>query len=332
MKVLALADLIVGSEMLAAGLATMPELVADLTIREWRHDSVEHMQAENLLVEQHGPEAIDVPEGIYADLADYDVLITGFCPVPAVVVAQGVKLRAIGVLRAGVENVDVAAAEAHGIPVVNAPGRNANAVAEFSLGMILAETRDIARSHEQVRGGVWRPGFPNTDAIRELSGRSVGIVGLGQIGQIVARLLTAFGAKVCYFDPLVDSAPYPRVENIVELAKQVDVLTIHSRLTEATKRIVSAEVIAALPPHAVLVNTARSGLVDEPALIEALREHRIMGAAIDTFDTEPLPPDSPFLTLDNVTITSHLAGTTLDSFARTPVILAERLMDTLRGS
>ncbi|MDR1711236.1 MAG: 2-hydroxyacid dehydrogenase [Propionibacteriaceae bacterium] len=329
MKVLALADLIIDAETLAAGLATAPELTADLTIREWRHESVEAMQADNLLVEQHGPEAIPTPPGIFAGLEDFDVLITGFCPVPAAVIAQGPRLKAIGVLRAGVENVDVAAAEAQGVAVVNAPGRNANAVAEFSVGMILAETRDIARSHEQVRGGQWRPGFPNTGAIREMNGRAVGVVGLGQIGQIVARLLTAFGAKVSYYDPFVAEAPYPRVESLVDLAAQVDILTIHSRLTEATKRMVSADVIAALRPHAVLVNTARSGLVDEPALVEALREHRIMGAAIDTFDDEPLPPDSPFLTLDNVTITSHLAGTTVDSFAKTPVILAERLVRAL---
>jgi D-3-phosphoglycerate dehydrogenase len=329
MKVLAIADMLIGPAAMRAGLGVEPDLCADLTIREWRHRDLAELQQDNLAVEQRGPEAVTVPGDLLDGIGQFDVLITQFCPVPASVIKQGVSLRAIGVLRAGVENVDVTAAGAAGVAVVNSPGRNANAVAEFSVGLILAETRNIARAHCQVMAGEWGRAFRNRDAIPELRGHRVGLVGMGQIGQIVARILTGFGAEVVYFDPYVELEEYRRFENLTRLAAEVDVLSLHSRLTEATKEVVSRDVLAALPSHAVLVNTARSGLVDEAALVEALAEHRIMGAAIDTFDTEPLPPDSPFLSLDNVTLTSHLAGTTVDGILGTPKVLAPRLMAAL---
>ncbi|MDR2382057.1 MAG: 2-hydroxyacid dehydrogenase [Bifidobacteriaceae bacterium] len=331
MKVLAIADMLIGPATMAAGLATAPELAEDLTVREWTHESLASLQEDNLAVEQRGPDAVPVPAGLLDDIVQFDVLVTQFCPVAASVIRAGTKLRAIGVLRAGVENVDVGAAEAAGITVVNSPGRNANAVAEFTVGLILAETRNIARAHAEVMAQDWSRRFRNKDAIPELKGHRVGLVGLGQIGLIVAGILEAFGMEVVYFDPYVPDAPYRSYEDLAAMASAVDILSLHSRLTPATKKMVSAAVIAALPEHAVLVNTARSGLVDEPALIEALRDHRIMGAAIDTFDIEPLPPDSPFLQLDNVTLTSHLAGTTVDAISGTPRLLAPRLAAALRS-
>lgn len=328
MRVLAIADLLISPETLMAGLADTPELTAELTVREWHHLDLTALQEDNLIVEQRGPGAVTVPASLFADVADFDILITQFCPVSSEVIAKADNLRAIGVLRAGTENVDAAAAE-RGIEVVNAPGRNANAVAEFAVGMILAETRNIARSHALLHAGTWDRVFANNAAIPELAGRHVGLVGLGQIGMRVAELLGGFDARISYFDPFVTTDRYQRFTDLGELAAAVDILSIHSRMTEATAGIVSAEVIARLRPHAVLVNTARSGLVDEAAMVRALREKRIMGAAIDTFDTEPLPPDSPFLALDNVTITGHLAGSTVDAMQRTPRILAERLLQAL---
>lgn len=328
MRVLAIADQLIGPETLRAGLAGTAELSTDLTIREWEHPDLTALQEDNLRVEQHGPDAVAVPDSLFSDIQAFDVLITQFCPIGSQVVAHASKLSAIGVLRAGTENVHQSAA-ARGIRVVNAPGRNANAVAEFAVGMILAETRNIARSHELLRAGSWDRHFANRDAIPELAGRHVGLVGLGQIGARVATLLSGFDARISYFDPFVEDAPYQRFDDLGELAAAVDVLSLHSRMTDATAGIVSADVIARMQPHAILVNTARSGLVDEAAMVRALQSRQIMGAAIDTFDVEPLPPDSPFLTLDNVTITGHLAGSTADAMRRTPGILAERLLQAL---
>lgn len=328
MRVLAIADRLIGPQMLAAGLAETPELSADLTIREWVHGDLSALQEDNLIVEQRGPDAVAVPSALFEDVDSFDVVITHFCPIGSEVVARASRVKAIGVMRAGTENVHPSAA-AGGIPVVNAPGRNANAVAEFAVGMILAETRNIARSHAQVHRCDWDRSFANADAIPELASRHVGLVGLGQIGARVAQLLSAFDARISYFDPYITDAPYQRFDDLATLASEVDILSIHSRMTDATARMVSAEVISKMQPHAVLVNTARSGLVDEAALIQALADKRIMGAAIDTFDTEPLPADSPFLALDNVTITSHLAGSTIDAMSKTPRILAARLLATL---
>ena len=329
MRVLAVADTLIGPAAMKEGLSLVPELVQDLTIREWHHDSIAAMQEDNLAVELRGPGAIEVPPEIFANIDSFEVIITQFCPITSSVIEAAKSARVIGVLRAGVENVDHQAAEARGIHVVNAPGRNANAVAEFSVGLILAETRNITRAQIEMLNGTWDRRYPNIEAVRELNGSHVGLVGLGQIGQIVARLLTAFGSRVSYCDPYTEFAEYPRVSDVGDLAADVDILSLHTRLTPATRHIISAEVISRMKPSAVLVNTARSGLVDEPALIKALENRQIMGAAIDTFDIEPLPVDSPFLKLDNVTLTTHLAGTTLDAIKRTPQILALRLASQL---
>jgi D-3-phosphoglycerate dehydrogenase len=329
MRVLAIADGLMDAAVLRAGLAVEAALVEDLTVRCWRHPGLVDLQADNLRVELGGPGAIPEPPGVFDGIEGFDALVTQFCPVGASAIGRASRLRAIGVLRAGTENVDAAAARERGVKVVNAPGRNANAVAEFAVGLILAETRNIVRAHAALRAGRWDHSFPNSAAIPELRGRTVGLVGLGQIGRRVAELVTAFGATAAYHDPHVDAPQYRRLDDLGDLAALSDVLTLHARLTKATERIISRDVIGRLPAHATLVNTARSGLVDEPALLAALAEKRISGAAIDTFDNEPLPADSPFLKLDDVTITSHLAGSTLDSTQRTPRILAPRLTAAL---
>ncbi|MCI1747310.1 MAG: 2-hydroxyacid dehydrogenase [Acidipropionibacterium sp.] len=309
-----------------------PELAEAAEIRTWHHESVEALQRDNLLVEQGGPDAIPTPAGLFDGVEEFDAVVTQFCPVPASVIERGERLRAIGVLRGGAENVDAGAAAARGVSVVNTPGRNAEAVAEFTLGMILTEIRNIARSQENLHQGSWDRDFPNGAEIPEIEGKTVGIVGLGQIGRKVAAFVEVMGAHVAFYDPWVsESGRWTRYQDVAELAEVADILCVHARLTPETHHLVSADVLAAMKPTAVLVNTARSGLVDEQALVGALREGRIMGAAIDTFDVEPLPADHPFVTLPNATITGHLAGSTADAFKKTPRLLAPRLIDALRG-
>lgn len=330
MKVLCIADGLIPADYITAGISSFPELAAAATVRTWAHPTIEDLQHDNLAVETGGPDAVCVPEEIFADVAEYDAIITQFCPVNSDVIARATKLRAIGVMRGGTENVDGAAAAAHGIKVVNTPGRNSQAVAEFAVGMILCETRDIARSQAHLRAGSWDRDFPNAAAIPEVEGKKIGIVGLGEIGRKVAAFLSAMGGRIGFYDPFFTGhTPYERYEDLAELAADADILTIHARLTPETHHLVSREVIAALKPNALLVNTARSGLVDEGALLDALEAGAIAGAAVDTFDDEPLPPDSRFLALDNVTITAHLAGSTIDAFRKTPALLAPRLLSVL---
>ncbi|WP_257478986.1 2-hydroxyacid dehydrogenase [Acidipropionibacterium jensenii] len=331
MKILCISDGLIPEEYIAEGLSGTPELADAAVIRHWGHKSIDALQADNLKVEQGGPDAIKAPADIFADVDEFDAIITQFCPVPERIIERASALRVIGVLRGGTENVDIAAAEAHGIQVINTPGRNAEAVAEFTLGMILAQLRNISRSDANLRRGIWDRDFPDADAIPEVEGKTVGIVGLGQIGRRVASFVQVMGAKVAFFDPMVPAAEgFDRFNDITELAAASDILCLHARLTSETHHIVSRKVLEAMPEGSILVNTARSGLVDEAALIERLQSGRLSGAAIDTFEIEPLPADSPFLTLRNVTITGHLAGSTIDAFKKTPRLLAPRVLRALR--
>ena len=228
--------------------------------------------------------------------------------------------------------MDIALATQRGICVMNTPGRNARAVAEAAMGLILGEIRNIARSHAFLRNGDWRRTFPNSAAIPELNEKTVGLVGYGAVGRLMAHYLVAFGSNVIAYDPFVSGDPAPAtLVDLKTLMRQSDVVSVHARLTEETYHLIGREELSLMKPSAVLVNTARSGLVDESALIDALSECRIMGAALDVFDTEPLPPGHPFLTLDNVTITPHLAGSTVDAFRNCPKMMAGHLARMLKG-
>lgn len=330
MKILCIADNFIPADYIRSGFSIIPELEKSSVIRTWNHDSIEDLQHDNLLVEQAGPDAIDIPAAIFDDVAEFDAIVTQFCPVPSSVMETATNLKVIGVLRGGTENVDTEAAAKHHIEVLNTPGRNAEAVAEFTLGMILAETRNIARSQANLRDGSWARDFPNFQSIPEIEGKTVGIVGLGQIGRRVAAFVQVMGARVAYYDPMVEEEAFERHYDMTSLATVSDILCVHARLTPQTHHLVSSEVLSALPSHAILINTARSGLVDEKALVRALRDRTIAGAALDTFDNEPLASDDPLLDLDNVTVTGHLAGSTIDAFRKTPAMLATRLHAALR--
>jgi D-3-phosphoglycerate dehydrogenase len=238
----------------------------------------------------------------------------------------------IGVLRGGTENVDVPEATRRGITVLNTPGRNARAVAECTMGLILAEIRNIARSHALLRQGDWRRSFPNSAAIPELYEKTVGLVGFGSVARLVAGYLESFGSRVIAYDPYFQGDPgRVTLVDLETLLRESDVVSIHARLTDESYHLIGAAQLASMKPTAVLVNTARSGLVDEEALVRALAERQIMGAALDVFDVEPLPPDHPLLKLDNVTVVPHIAGSTIDAFRLSPRLMAGHLARMLEG-
>jgi D-3-phosphoglycerate dehydrogenase len=198
--------------------------------------------------------------------------------------------------------------------------------------MILGEVRNIARAHHCLKSGQWRRSFPNSDAIPELCDKTVGLVGYGAVGQLLAGYLQAFGCRVIAYDPYFhgDSSPAKLVD-LDALLRQSDVVSLHARLTAETRHLIGDAQLRLMKPGAILVNTARSGLLDEEALVAALAERRIMGAALDVFDTEPLPPGHPLMKLDNVTITPHLAGSTIDAFRNSPKLMAAHLRRMLLG-
>lgn len=327
MKILAIADALIPLDLLEDGTTALRDAGHEVTYVEWETESVEKLQEVNLLVEQNGPNGVDLPDDIADLVRASDVVITQFAPIGASLIASSPNLKIVGVLRGGTENVDGEAAQRANVDVVNTAGRNARAVAEFTVGLILAETRNIARTHAAMRQHVWLKDFPNEDAIPELEGRTIGLVGAGAIGQLVMKFLSGMDMTCQFYDPYQESSEYgTKVETLEELMSSSDIVSLHSRLTSDNYHLVDASMLDLMKPNAILVNTARSGLVDEQALLDALKAKKIMGAAIDTFDEEPLPGNSAWMSLDNVTITSHLAGSTRDAFAKTPKMLSQKLL------
>jgi len=332
MRLLAISDTYIPADFMTDGLSELRDLGVDVEVRHWAHDDLIGLQQDNLKIETGGPDAVELPGSITRDLAPFEVAIVQFAPICSSFIDQAKNLKLIGVLRGGVENVAVEHATQKGISVMNTPGRNARAVAECTMGLILAEIRNIARSHADLKRNNWHRSFPNSEAIPELYGKTVGLVGYGAVGRLVAGYLEAFGSRVIAFDPYFtgDNAPAELVD-LQYLVRNSDVVSLHARLTDESYHLIGERELAMMKPTAVLVNTARSGLVDEPALIEALEQKRIAGAALDVFDAEPLPAGHPFVRLENVTITAHLAGSTIDSFRNSPKMMAGHLMNCLTG-
>ncbi|MGL4943258.1 MAG: 2-hydroxyacid dehydrogenase [Thermoguttaceae bacterium] len=332
MKLIAISDRYIPRAAMEAGLADLKPFGIEVVVCPWEHDTLEELQAANLKIEQEGPDAVPLPASLDETIRGGDIVVTQFPPISRRVIESSPKLKLIGVLRSGVENIDVTAATSRKISVFNTPGRNARAVAEATLALILAEVRNIARGHHALKSGVWTRDYPNKNDIPELFGRTVGLVGFGAVGRLVAKFLAAFDARVVVYDPFYrGDNPSVAAVSLETLLTESDVVSLHARYSPETRHMLGAREFAMMKPTAVLVNTARSGLVDERALVDALATRRIMGAALDVFDDEPLPPNSPFLTLDNVTLVPHLAGSTADAFRNTPRLFAANLIRCLQG-
>jgi D-3-phosphoglycerate dehydrogenase len=332
MKLLAIADSYIPPDYMSAGFASLAELGVEVEVRHWSHASLVELQHANLAIEKGGPDAVALPAELTANLGDFDIVVTQFAPLSRAFIEAAKKLKVIAVLRGGTENIDVPFATGRGIAVLNTPGRLARAVAECTVGLILAEMRNLARGHARLKEGRWDRAFPNSDDIPELYRRTVGLVGYGAVAQLVAKFLEAFGCRLLAFDPYLRGDPTPAtLTDLPTLLKESDVVSLHARLCTETQHLIGAKELALMKPSAILVNTARSGLVNEAALLQALRERRIMGAALDVFDVEPLPANHPFLGLDNVTLAPHLAGSTRDGFRNSPVLMAGHLARMLRG-
>ena len=283
-----------------------------------------------------GMEGLKEYFGTADDVVDFigvaEILVTQLAPMSAAMFARLPKLKLIAVSRGGPVNIDMKAARERGVTVVNTPGRNSGAVAEFTLGAILAETRKIRVGHEALRRGEWRGDLYRADTTgRELNEMTVGVIGYGKIGTKVVRLLRAFGARILVHDPYVqlsadDVAAGVKLVSFEQLLGEADVVTIHARVTAETTQMMNAEAFARMKPDALFINTARGPLCDYDALYAALSEGRIAGAMLETFGVEPVPADWPLLQLPNVTLTPHIAGASL----RTVTIAAEQAAEEVR--
>ena len=326
MKCLAIADLFITKEMMENGLGELRDRGVDITIKEWLHEDLEALQKDNITLEQQGSEAISLPAEIEEGMEEYDIIITQFAPIGKKVIDKCKNLKILGVLRAGIENVNYHYAEEKGIKVLNTPGRSNTSVSEFTVGLILSEIRNISRANYQLKNGKWEKYYPNGILAPELKESTVGLIGYGAIGQRVANLLRPFGGKIIFFDEYFQGETEDVKVDLDTLVREADIVSMHYRLTSETKHMLNKTHFEKMKKSAVVINSARSGLINEQDLIEALIEKRIAGVAVDVFDQEPLPEDHPYLQLDNVTITPHIAGSTIGNFANSPKILTGRMI------
>jgi len=268
---------------------------------------------------------------------DAEILVTHLAPLSAGILDRLPNLKFVAVSRGGPVNIDMRAARARNVTVVNTPGRNASAVAEFTIGAILAETRNITRGHDALRRGEWRGDLYRADlAGEELSEMTVGLIGYGEVGRRVVKLLKAFGCRILVSDPYVQLTAEDLRDGVIQTSldrvlAEADVVSLHPRVTPETTGMMNAGTFAAMKKGSYFVNTARGPLVDYDALYEALASNHLRGAMLETFSVEPVPADWPLVRLPNVTLTPHIAGASVKTVRYAAGLAAEEVRRYLDG-
>jgi len=273
------------------------------------------------------------PEELADVIGEYDALVVrSATKVDATILERAENLKIVGRAGIGLDNVDVEAATRHGVLVVNAPQSNVLSAAEHTMALLLAQTRNIPQAHNALVEGKWeREKWSGA----ELHGKTLGIVGLGRVGTLVAQRASAFGMRLVAYDPYVAPARAAQmgvqlVDTVLDVCKQADFLTIHLPKTPETLGIVGDAELSAARPGCRIVNTARGGLVDEAALVAALQDGRIAGAAVDVFENEPVT-DHPLFGLPNVVVTPHLGASTAEAQDKAGLTIAEQILLAARG-
>ena len=286
------------------------------------------------LLAEHGIEIIrgshpdPTAEDLAAEIAGVDAVVVGNNPVDEQVLAAADRLVLVHMHGTGLDGIDVDAATRHGVLVANAPGTNSNAVAELTVALLLVAARSIHTHAAALAAGRWE-----RSRGAEVSGKVVGTLGLGHIGRRVIELLTGFGVQAVAYDPeppgeWADRYRVDLVSDADEVFRRADFLVLALPLTPATHHLVNAERLALMKPSAYLVNTARGGLVDPDALRDAVDAGRLAGAALDAFDPEPLPVDSP-LRGAGLVLTPHIAASTHEAAAEVSRVVARHLVEAL---
>ncbi len=263
-------------------------------------------------------------------IGDVVAAILGVDEASAEVFEHADRLKVISRFGVGIDQVDLDAATRHGVVVTNTPGANSVSVAELAIGLMLALARHIPRHDQTVKRGLWE----RIQGV-ELSGATLGVIGMGHIGREVATRAFSFGMEILYHDPV--QPPQELVDRLgasactlEELLSTSDVVSLHAPHTDATHHLIDAVALDRMKPSALLINTARGGLVDEAALYEALVQGELAGAACDVFSEEP-PRDSPLLALDNFVATPHAGSATVQATIRMGTMAAQNALAVLRG-
>lgn len=255
-------------------------------------------------------------------------------PVDADVIDAAPRLRVISQMAVGYDNIDLPAATRRRIPVGHTPGVLTDTTADFAFALLMAAARRISEAERFARAGRWKTWGPTLLMGQDVYGATLGIVGMGRIGQAVARRARGFEMRVLYADPSEPEAARElgavRVD-LDDLLAQADFVSLHVPLTAATERLIDARALARMKPTAILVNTARGPVVDQAALYDALVSGQIAYAALDVTDPEPIAPDDPLLSLDNCLIVPHIASSSVATRTRMAVMAAENLIAGLKG-
>jgi D-3-phosphoglycerate dehydrogenase len=259
------------------------------------------------------------------------VVIRSATTIDASLIERAERLKVVGRAGVGIDNVDIDAATRRGIVVCNAPDSTVVSAAEHTIALLLALARHVPQAHASLTAGSWeRSRFAGV----ELAGKTLGVIGLGRIGQQVARRAAGLGMRVVGYDPFISTERFRELgveaaATLEDLYAEADVVTLHAPLTDETRGLVSAEAIARMRDGVRIVNTARGGLVDERALLEGIRRGKVAGAALDVFESEPY--SGPLLGLDEVVVTPHLAASTMEAQDRAGVLVAEQVAAALDG-
>lgn len=256
-------------------------------------------------------------------------------PIDAEVIAAGTRLRVISQMAVGVDNIDLRAATARGIPVGHTPGVLTEATADFTFALLMAAARRIPEGVDYVRAGKWRTWEPMGLLGVDVWGATLGIVGMGRIGTAVARRARGFAMRILYYDPTrrpeLEAELGAEYAELDDLLAQADFVTLHCPLTPQTRHLINEAALRRMKPTAILINAARGPVVDTDALLCALSEGWIRAAALDVTDPEPLPPDHPLLSLSNCIVVPHIASATISTRNRMARMAAENLLAGLRG-
>jgi D-3-phosphoglycerate dehydrogenase len=273
------------------------------------------------------------PEELVTAIAEYDALVVrSATKVTAEVIERGENLKVVGRAGIGLDNVDVDAATRHGVLVVNAPQSNVLSAAEHTMALLLAQARNVPQAHSALVSGSWeRERWQGV----ELHGKTLGIIGLGRVGTLVAQRASAFGMRIVAYDPYVapnraQQMGVSLVEAVSELCARADFITIHMPRTPETMGLVGAKELEQARPGVRIVNTARGGLIDEKALEAALESGRVAGAAIDVFENEPIT-EHPLFRFPSVVVTPHLGASTAEAQDKAGLAIAEQVLLALRG-
>lgn len=309
-------------------------IIDEFICKSWKENSSKDDFREVIRkIETQGACAFEIEDEITELMKKADVIFVHQCPVSKKVINEAKNLKYILSCRGGVENIDMEAAKEKGVKVINCPAHNAYAVAEYTIGMILNELRNITRACMALKSGEWREKYQNSETLTEVRSQTIGIIGFGTIGRLVVERLKGFHPTILVNDPFADEDKIREegCEPVTkeELLKRSDVVTIHARINAGDPPIIGKEEFGQMKETAYLINTARAVAVDMKELYHALSEHKIMGAAIDVFPTEPVTKDEPLLKLDNITVTNHQGGATVESYVKAPEMVLDMLKQTL---